>query len=92
MPRSTCSTAVPPESPRSATDRWQVNEWLKKAVLLSFRIYDNQVVDGASTRYYDKVPLKFASYDDARFRAEGSARRANRRPSGAAPTSRRTPC
>ncbi len=51
--------------------RWQVNEWLKKAVLLSFRIYDNQVVDGASTRYYDKVPLKFASYDDARFRAEG---------------------
>jgi 2,3,4,5-tetrahydropyridine-2-carboxylate N-succinyltransferase len=51
--------------------RWQVNEWLKKAVLLSFRIYDNQVVNGASTRYYDKVPLKFASYDDARFRAEG---------------------
>jgi len=51
--------------------RWHVNEWLKKAVLLSFRIYDNQVVDGASTRYYDKVPLKFASYDDARFRAEG---------------------
>ncbi len=51
--------------------KWVVNEWLKKAVLLSFRLFDNQVMDGAETRYFDKVPMKFAGYDDARFRAEG---------------------
>ncbi|MFI3247457.1 MAG: 2,3,4,5-tetrahydropyridine-2,6-dicarboxylate N-succinyltransferase, partial [Ferrimonas sp.] len=44
---------------------------LKKAVLLSFRLFDNQVIDWAETKYFDKVPLKFAGYDDARFRAEG---------------------
>lgn len=51
--------------------QWITHQWLKKAVLLSFRIEDNQVIDGAETRYFDKVPLKFAEYDDARFRAEG---------------------
>jgi len=50
---------------------WVTHQWLKKAVLLSFRINDNQVMDGAETRYFDKVPLKFADYDDARFRQEG---------------------
>ncbi|GAA5190524.1 2,3,4,5-tetrahydropyridine-2,6-dicarboxylate N-succinyltransferase [Ferrimonas gelatinilytica] len=50
---------------------WVVNEWLKKAVLLSFRLFDNQVIDGAETRYFDKVPMKFAGYGEARFRAEG---------------------
>ncbi|WKX28073.1 2,3,4,5-tetrahydropyridine-2,6-dicarboxylate N-succinyltransferase [Tatumella ptyseos] len=50
---------------------WVTHQWLKKAVLLSFRINDNQVMDGAETRYFDKVPLKFADYDDARFRKEG---------------------
>ncbi|MBT0724340.1 2,3,4,5-tetrahydropyridine-2,6-dicarboxylate N-succinyltransferase [Rosenbergiella sp. S61] len=50
---------------------WVTHQWLKKAVLLSFRINDNQVMDGAETRYYDKVPLKFADYDEARFRQEG---------------------
>ncbi len=50
---------------------WVVNEWLKKAVLLSFRLFDNQVVEGGETRYFDKVPMKFAGYDEARFRAEG---------------------
>ena len=49
---------------------WKVNQWLKKAVLLSFRLNDNAVVDGgaASAPAYDKVPLKFAGWDDARFR------------------------
>lgn len=51
--------------------QWVVNEWLKKAVLLSFRLFDNQVIDGAETKYFDKVPLKFADYDEARFKAEG---------------------
>ncbi|MBT1444760.1 2,3,4,5-tetrahydropyridine-2,6-dicarboxylate N-succinyltransferase [Shewanella sp. JM162201] len=51
--------------------QWHVNQWLKKAVLLSFRIFDNGVIDGGETKYFDKVPMKFADYDDARFRAEG---------------------
>jgi 2,3,4,5-tetrahydropyridine-2,6-dicarboxylate N-succinyltransferase len=51
---------------------WQVNEWLKKAVLLSFRVRDNQVVDGGFTRFYDKVPLKYASADAASLRAGGA--------------------
>lgn len=49
---------------------WRVNQWLKKAVLLSFRLNDNTLVDGgaASAPAYDKVPLKFTGWDDARFR------------------------
>lgn len=50
---------------------WIVNQWVKKAVLLSFRIRENEVLDGAETKYYDKVPLKFADYDEARFKREG---------------------
>src|SRR5882672_11685156 len=50
---------------------WRVHEWLKKAVLLSFRINDNRVFDAGYTRFYDKLPLKFASTDDAAFRASG---------------------
>jgi len=38
--------------------RWVVNEWLKKAVLLSFRLEDNVVMEGGFTRFYDKVPPK----------------------------------
>jgi 2,3,4,5-tetrahydropyridine-2-carboxylate N-succinyltransferase len=49
---------------------WRVNEWLKKAVLLSFRINDNRMVDAGYTRFFDKVPLKYAGYDEARFRAD----------------------
>ena len=51
--------------------QWVTHQWLKKAVLLSFRINDNQVMEGAETRYYDKVPMKFAGYDEARFQREG---------------------
>lgn len=50
---------------------WVTNQWLKKAVLLSFRINDNQMIEGQETRYFDKVPLKFSDYDEARFRQEG---------------------
>lgn len=42
--------------------RWQVNEWAKKAVLLSFRQNSNRLIDGGHTRFYDKVPLKYAEY------------------------------
>ena len=51
--------------------RWQVHQWLKKAVLLYFRTHDNHAIQGGATRYFDKVPLKYADYDDARFRADG---------------------
>ena len=49
---------------------WQVNQWLKKAVLLSFRLNDNRVMDGgaAGAPAYDKVPLKFAGWGENRFR------------------------
>ena len=51
--------------------QWIVHEWLKKAVLLSFRLYDNRVADAGYTRFFDRVPLKYAGHTDARFRAEG---------------------
>jgi 2,3,4,5-tetrahydropyridine-2,6-dicarboxylate N-succinyltransferase len=50
---------------------WRVHEWLKKAVLLSFRVFDNEPVEAGYTRFYDKVPLKYAAHDAERFRAEG---------------------
>lgn len=51
--------------------QWVTHQWLKKAVLLSFRINDNQVIEGAESRYFDKVPMKFANYDEALFQKEG---------------------
>ena len=50
---------------------WTTHQWLKKAVLLSFRLDDNQVIRDGYTNYYDKVPAKFAAYGDADFRAGG---------------------
>ncbi len=50
---------------------WQVNEWLKKAVLLSFRLTDNAAMDGGFTRYFDKVPSKFGQMGDQELRASG---------------------
>ncbi|WP_367026655.1 2,3,4,5-tetrahydropyridine-2,6-dicarboxylate N-succinyltransferase [Methylococcus sp. ANG] len=50
---------------------WAVNQWLKKAVLLSFRINDNRVMDGGETRYFDKVEPKFGSFSPEDFRAAG---------------------
>ena len=50
---------------------WQVNEWLKKAVLLSFRVHDNVPVEHGYTHYFDKVASRFANHDLARFQQEG---------------------
>lgn len=50
---------------------WIVHQWVKKAVLLSFRINDNEQVEGGFTQYYDKVPCKFASWTPEQFRAAG---------------------
>ena len=59
-------------------DDWQVNQWLKKAVLLSFRLNDMTTIPGGpvdpnlgASVWFDKVPSKFAGWDDARFRAAG---------------------
>lgn len=53
-------------------DGWQVNQWLKKAVLLSFRLNDNEVIGTQAGDWgFDKVPLKTAGWDEARFRAAG---------------------
>ena len=46
---------------------WITHQWLKKAVLLSFRLEDNQLLDGGPMRYFDKVPTKFANYDKEKF-------------------------
>lgn len=50
---------------------WVVHQWLKKAVLLSFRIWDNQLIDGAESKFYDKVPLKYNDYNREMFAKEG---------------------
>jgi 2,3,4,5-tetrahydropyridine-2-carboxylate N-succinyltransferase len=51
--------------------QWQVNQWLKKAVLLSFRLADNNVIESGHSRFYDKVPMKYADYTDEDFRRDG---------------------
>jgi 2,3,4,5-tetrahydropyridine-2,6-dicarboxylate N-succinyltransferase len=50
---------------------WVVHQWVKKAVLLSFRLHDNAVVRDGYTNYFDKVPSKFADYGAADFQAGG---------------------
>jgi 2,3,4,5-tetrahydropyridine-2-carboxylate N-succinyltransferase len=50
---------------------WVVHQWIKKAVLLSFRLQDNVVMQGASTQYYDKVPTKFHGYTQQDFATGG---------------------
>lgn len=52
---------------------WVVNQWLKKAVLLSFKINENRVIEGGNTRYYDKVEAKFATHSPEDF-AKGGVR------------------
>jgi 2,3,4,5-tetrahydropyridine-2,6-dicarboxylate N-succinyltransferase len=51
---------------------WTVNQWVKQAVLLSFRINENRVIEGGHTRYFDKVPAKYADYDAERFKQSGT--------------------
>ena len=50
---------------------WVVNEWVKKAVLLSFRMQDNWFMKGGFTNYYDKVQPKYAEYNSRDFRESG---------------------
>jgi 2,3,4,5-tetrahydropyridine-2,6-dicarboxylate N-succinyltransferase len=50
---------------------WVTNQWLKKAVLLSFRINENRLMDGGNTRYYDKVECKYSNYSEDDFAKAG---------------------
>jgi len=58
---------------RGDDGQWTVHQWLKKAVLLSFRLNDMQVIEGGpgGATWWDKVPSKFAGWDEARFRDAG---------------------
>ncbi len=51
--------------------RWRVNQWLKKAVLLSFRLNDNAIIGASPSQWWDKVPLKFANWSPGDFRRAG---------------------
>jgi 2,3,4,5-tetrahydropyridine-2-carboxylate N-succinyltransferase len=50
---------------------WQVNQWVKKAILLSFKLYENQVVDASYNQFFDKLPLKYADYSAEDFQKSG---------------------
>jgi 2,3,4,5-tetrahydropyridine-2-carboxylate N-succinyltransferase len=50
---------------------WVIHQWAKKAVLLSFRLQENAVIQDGYTRYFDKVPAKFADYSPEAFREGG---------------------
>ena len=51
--------------------QWQTHQWIKKAVLLSFRLKDNEIMQGGYTHYFDKVDSKFANFSDKDFIAGG---------------------
>lgn len=56
---------------RQSVGQWTVNQWVKKAVLLSFRLNDNKVMRAGDLGFYDKVPTKFAHLDEEAMRATG---------------------
>ena len=51
---------------------WVTNEWIKKAVLLSFRMNENEIIDAGVTKYYDKVPTKFSQMSDDEIKKQGA--------------------
>ncbi len=56
---------------RQGVGQWQVNQWVKKAVLLSFRLNDNRVMRAGDLGFFDKVQTKFAHLDEAQMRETG---------------------
>ena len=54
------------------SEGWQVNEWLKKAVLLSFRVNESSLMESVPAPFWDKVPLRFAGFDEAAFGSVGA--------------------
>ncbi len=73
---------------------WQVNQWLKKAVLLSFRLNDMSVIAGGPGKaaWWDKVDSKFKGWTAPKFREGRLPRRARLRSCAAPPSSRRASC
>jgi 2,3,4,5-tetrahydropyridine-2,6-dicarboxylate N-succinyltransferase len=70
-----CLTLLDSGQARIAEPRdggWVVNEWLKKAVLLCFRVRDNRVLEAGYTRFYDKLPLKYAAATEQQLRSGGA--------------------
>jgi 2,3,4,5-tetrahydropyridine-2,6-dicarboxylate N-succinyltransferase len=53
------------------SQNWETHQWLKMAVLLSFRLEDNYLMDDGVTKYFDKVPPKFSNYSEEDFKAGG---------------------
>ncbi len=53
------------------SQEWETHQWIKKAVLLSFRLYDNEVMKSGYTNYFDKVHSKFANFTEEDFKAGG---------------------
>jgi 2,3,4,5-tetrahydropyridine-2,6-dicarboxylate N-succinyltransferase len=53
------------------SQEWETHQWIKKAVLLSFRLHDNEVMKSGYTNYFDKVNSKFANFTDEDFKAGG---------------------
>jgi 2,3,4,5-tetrahydropyridine-2-carboxylate N-succinyltransferase len=56
---------------RQGVGQWKVNQWVKKAVLLSFRLNDNRLIHAGELGFYDKVPTKFSHLDEAEMRDSG---------------------
>lgn len=57
---------------QSINGQWIVHQWIKKAVLLSFKLYPNQVIDSGFCQFYDKVPLKYKGYTAEEFQQAGA--------------------
>lgn len=62
-------TDTPP--PPEATHGWIVNQWVKKGVLLYFKVMENGLIRGDEARWFDKIPLKFTKWKKKQFRAAG---------------------
>ncbi|MDE2299933.1 MAG: 2,3,4,5-tetrahydropyridine-2,6-dicarboxylate N-succinyltransferase [Burkholderiales bacterium] len=56
---------------RQGVGQWTVNQWVKKAVLLSFRLNDNKLMHAGDLGFFDKVPTKFSHLDEAQMRDTG---------------------
>jgi 2,3,4,5-tetrahydropyridine-2-carboxylate N-succinyltransferase len=65
LDNGTCRVAEP------VNNEWVVHQWIKKAVLLSFKLFPNHVIDAGFCQFYDKVPLKYKGYSEQRFKQTG---------------------
>ena len=89
-----CSIRGAARVAEKGADGWTVNQWLKKAVLLSFRLNPMEAIPGGpgGAPWWDKVPSKFAGWGAARVRARPASAPCRARSSAAAPSSAGTRC